>query len=384
MQALKCELCGGNDIVKQDGYYVCQHCGTRYSPEEAKKLMIEGSVKIDNSERIKNLYDLGRRAKDQSDFKQLEQYYSEILKEVPHDWEAMFYSTLGGSVNSIGRLSPENPRDAVSRVVSASNKLQNCIKDVIQAIRGLSSDDEKGKAIKQVVQDTGYFSDAWMDLLNGIPAQYCKNGSTPNCYLDKTLLINGINLNFSLLTQFIDECFQDKVPHSKELILECGKRYINNLNRDLTNSFQYMKQTDGIIRSYNTSFCKDVYEIIIKYEPSYVIPPLKSPTTTQAGQSNTSAQSNKSGCYVATAVYGSYDCPQVWVLRRYRDSILAETWYGRAFVHIYYEISPTLVKWFGNTKWFRNIWKPTLDKKVAKLHSKGVADTPYQDKEWRK
>ena len=24
-------------------------------------------------------------------------------------------------------------------------------------------------------------------------------------------------------------------------------------------------------------------------------------------------------CYVATAVYGSYDCPEVWTLRRFRD-----------------------------------------------------------------
>ena len=30
----------------------------------------------------------------------------------------------------------------------------------------------------------------------------------------------------------------------------------------------------------------------------------------------------KQGCYVATCVYGSYDCPQVWTLRRYRDDVL--------------------------------------------------------------
>ena len=29
----------------------------------------------------------------------------------------------------------------------------------------------------------------------------------------------------------------------------------------------------------------------------------------------------KGGCYVATAVYGSYDCPQVWTLRRVRDGL---------------------------------------------------------------
>lgn len=68
------------------------------------------------------------------------------------------------------------------------------------------------------------------------------------------------------------------------------------------------------------------------------------------------------GCYIATAVYGSYDCPPVLTLRRYRDDTLAMTWYGRAFIRTYYTISPTLVKWFGETAWFKNLWKPLLDK----------------------
>ena len=85
------------------------------------------------------------------------------------------------------------------------------------------------------------------------------------------------------------------------------------------------------------------------------------------------------GCYVATAVYGSYDCPQVWTLRRFRDNALAKTWYGRAFIRVYYAISPTLVKWFGHSKWFKTFWKVKLDKMVAKLQRKGYASSPYQD-----
>ena len=42
------------------------------------------------------------------------------------------------------------------------------------------------------------------------------------------------------------------------------------------------------------------------------------------------------GCYVATCVYGSYDCPQVWTLRRFRDDTLGSTWYGRTFIRVYY------------------------------------------------
>ena len=91
---------------------------------------------------------------------------------------------------------------------------------------------------------------------------------------------------------------------------------------------------------------------------------------------------NGGGCYIATAVYHSYDCPQVWTLRRYRDYTLAETWYGRAFIRIYYAISPTLVKWFGHTDWFKKMWKGKLDRMVANLKAGGVEDTPYEDRKW--
>ena len=88
------------------------------------------------------------------------------------------------------------------------------------------------------------------------------------------------------------------------------------------------------------------------------------------------------GCYVATSVYGSYDCPQVWVLRRYRDFALAENPFGRLFIRIYYKVSPTLVKWFGDSKWFTGVFKPILDKKVRKLQNKGYSSSAYEDRKW--
>jgi len=85
------------------------------------------------------------------------------------------------------------------------------------------------------------------------------------------------------------------------------------------------------------------------------------------------------GCYVATAVYGSYDCPQVWVLRRYRDNALSTTLLGRVFIRTYYTVSPTFVKLFGNTAWFNFFWRRMLDKFVKKLHDNGYNDEPYSD-----
>lgn len=86
------------------------------------------------------------------------------------------------------------------------------------------------------------------------------------------------------------------------------------------------------------------------------------------------------GCYIATAVYGSYDCPEVWTLRRFRDQILAVTWFGRLFIKVYYATSPTLVRWFGQSGWFKKFWRKPLSRLVNTLHSKGFDDTPYIDR----
>ena len=88
------------------------------------------------------------------------------------------------------------------------------------------------------------------------------------------------------------------------------------------------------------------------------------------------------GCYVATAVYGSYDCPEVWVLRRYRDEVLDKTLLGRAFIKLYYAVSPRIVKHFGDKRFFNAFFKKRLDRKVARLQKKGFESTPYQDKDF--
>lgn len=94
------------------------------------------------------------------------------------------------------------------------------------------------------------------------------------------------------------------------------------------------------------------------------------------------SHSSSEGCYVATCVYGSYDCPEVWTLRRFRDFRLAKTWYGRMFIRLYYAVSPTIVKIFGGTKLFKNFWKKRLDKMLANLQSSGYASTPYEDRRY--
>lgn len=49
MKKLICEMCGSAELIKQDGVFICQHCGCKYSVEEAKKMYVEGKVDVSGS-----------------------------------------------------------------------------------------------------------------------------------------------------------------------------------------------------------------------------------------------------------------------------------------------------------------------------------------------
>lgn len=118
-----------------------------------------------------------------------------------------------------------------------------------------------------------------------------------------------------------------------------------------------------------------IVESIKEIKP-YHYPPQRTNYSPTNRPNNTS---NSGGCYVATSIYGSYDCPEVWTLRRFRDFTLSQTYAGRMFIKLYYAISPKLVKSFGKYPTFKILFKPILDKFVYILNNKGYKSTPYTD-----
>lgn len=57
----------------------------------------------------------------------------------------------------------------------------------------------------------------------------------------------------------------------------------------------------------------------------------------------------KKACFVATACYGDEDAPEVVRFRKYRDEVLIHAPAGRAFIHIYYALSPALASWIARS-----------------------------------
>ncbi|WP_143187168.1 CFI-box-CTERM domain-containing protein [Microbacterium sp. AR7-10] len=90
------------------------------------------------------------------------------------------------------------------------------------------------------------------------------------------------------------------------------------------------------------------------------------------------APKKQGGCYVATAIYGSYDAPEVLVLRRWRDDKLRASALGRQFIRFYYATSPKLVKTLGSQKWFVAPSRVGLDRLVARLERSGYSASPYE------
>lgn len=84
MSKLVCEMCNSNEVVKQDEYFVCQSCGTKYSVEEARRMMIEGvvdvqgTVKVDNSSFVEKYLANARRAYAKEDWEEVEKYYNMV------------------------------------------------------------------------------------------------------------------------------------------------------------------------------------------------------------------------------------------------------------------------------------------------------------------
>lgn len=96
----------------------------------------------------------------------------------------------------------------------------------------------------------------------------------------------------------------------------------------------------------------------------------KATGTSDPGLFGSYTTSDGGGCYIATCVYGSYEAPEVRLLRRYRDEFLKPKAAGRLFIRIYYAVSPWLVRRFGGNRLFRKFWKTYLDKRVERLRKK--------------
>lgn len=89
-------------------------------------------------------------------------------------------------------------------------------------------------------------------------------------------------------------------------------------------------------------------------------------------ESSTDTKSS-GGCYIATAVYGSYDAAEVLVLRQFRDERLNSTAPGRTLVRVYYSLSPRVAGAFRDRPAINRTAKRVLDRIVRRLQARHLS-----------
>ena len=417
MKQLTCEMCGSTDLVKQDGVFVCQSCGTKYSIEEAKKMMVEGTVdikgtvKVDDSDKISNYLLMAKNAYEAENKKEAEEYCNKIIEVEPNNYEAWFIKgKAAGWQSTLAKIRIE---ETVNCFVKA---IENAPKDKCEEIKADAAKETESLSMALVTLCCNNYSKfASVDNARSIKEKtlmvqlyalqlLTKAGVTTNSFKEElaTKINNAVVAGWDnyiwknywedtdghpskfIWNQFTEQAWA-AVDLAKFAVTLRGKDSKKN-KTTYSNIIFYIKAIESSAEytysnsnwhkgaTWNQEYKNKLIDQIMEYhnkikeiDPDYASPERPQPS---------------SGCYVATAVYGSYDCPQVWTLRRFRDYTLAKTWYGRTFIRIYYTVSPTLVKWFGQTEWFKRMWRGQLDRMVTKLQSRGVESTPYQDREW--
>lgn len=445
MKQLKCEMCGSTELIKQDGVFVCQSCGCKYSVEEAKKMMVEGVVEIDESSKIDNYLQLAKNAYVATNYSEAEMYCNKILEITADHSDALFLKGVASAWQStLARPRMEEFDTGYSNAINCENdpdklwelgckayeecyslhlsminlklnhlvefpseegciEVQNYLKTLIfaplqiQLVYGqkfnqwkIGKPEYENQTPKSIADNFEYddllllakeeIHASALKIWNNVISEYNKEAHPTTYEYDRVTedgIVAVVLMDFAVPKDFsrIDK-FSAK---ERDLTIQASTDLIN-MYTTLSNLKAYEVDFSGGFESYKVvkSPNKDIFvqeikkyhTVLNKFDPSHVVPDIP----VQA--------SSTSGCYVATCVYGSYDCPQVWTLRRFRDNTLAETLLGRAFIRTYYAISPTLVKLFGDTTWFKKMWRGTLDRMVSRLHDNGIENTPYEDKNW--
>ena len=395
MKAFVCEICGSNDVIKINGEYVCQYCGTKYSVDEAKKIYAD-AVRIDNSEKINNLLILARRAKETNNVEDASKYYGLLLMEEPNNKEAQIYDLLYRAVHSTKDKFNENARllsDGIISIIKSEDfgLTESICTDTSKWIVGVSEEimkDMTNAMLRQI--------DA---MMNNLDAIYGSNDFVQRNKADRHAKevdrqteteFERIHSQIDSLQNFVEKVLEELSKYPTEEV----QKPITEMRKAL-DAVYYMRVRVGKEKAPTRLEAIQLVNNIKKYEPGFegkCVPQiLKMEQAEKENQSKTQQHTSinsssvttgggtSGGCYIATCVYGSYDCPEVWTLRRFRDYALSKTLLGRTFINVYYATSPKLIRRYGDQTWFKNMWRKLLDFIVNNLNKQGYSNTPYVD-----
>ena len=140
---------------------------------EAKKMMVEGTVEvqgtvtIDSSAELANLYEIARRAKDMNNAESAAKYYDQVLVKDPNNWEPNFYSVYFNTMSC-----------KIDDVSKAAKNLSNCFKTVLELIKtSITDTSEQYKIVNDITDKTITLGTKFLKELNTLYDERCSEDS---------------------------------------------------------------------------------------------------------------------------------------------------------------------------------------------------------------
>ncbi|MCR5296149.1 MAG: hypothetical protein K6E17_01955 [Clostridiales bacterium] len=146
MKQLTCEVCGCNDLMKQDGVFVCQACGCKYSLDEVRKMMIEGTVEVQgtvqvaNAAQVSNLLKMAHSAFDSKNYAKAEEFCDQAIAMNDKNDDA--WALKGEAI--LHQINKDNPRVL---------EVNNCFKNAFYSLGDNLDAGEREKRIDKIIQD---------------------------------------------------------------------------------------------------------------------------------------------------------------------------------------------------------------------------------------
>lgn len=222
MKKVVCEMCNSSDFVKQDGLFVCQHCGMKYTAEEIRKTMIEGTVdiqgtvRIDRTDELEKLYLAARNARETSDDQSAIRHYENISARDPNSWEALFYLVIL-KTNSIKN----------SAIGSSAISVSNCLPKVFELIDTTIADEGKKKEAVQEVIEQCLETAEW---LTGASHSFYKSLTQGNGLMAITGLFGAISSAGSTLTALSEDT--ERCVAIANIMCYCGNYIESQFNME--------------------------------------------------------------------------------------------------------------------------------------------------------
>jgi hypothetical protein len=372
MPQLKCSICGGTELnATGDGSLKCAYCGAIHTPEVVKQMLTEikgqveviGKVEVDGVNTADKFTQNGQTFLNLGEWDKARAVFEKMINMFPEDYRGWWGMVL--TVTHSLTWNPDLGKEYYEKAIKTAtvsdsgditrqfdegqkNWLEKISQFVLKKDRVYGALREKG-----IIPAEGYFFLINLSKIYTYNAYIAYGSSLIWCKVEMDGIIKD---NGEIIGKEVD-CSgmkQRGLFTGNESIYDYDEGITITLHRgdkfaDKKRMFDYCYGQKIVYISDDFSeviFLNDLINIY-KYISSegkkfFQSGKIKSEKNDDIRHIEVITNTNKGclDCYIATAVYGSYDAPEVITIRRFRDEVLMKSLAGRKFVTFYYKHSP--------------------------------------------